>query len=139
MIKRPVIPINPIPTNTEIMELKLCFTISVSFVASNFGYFKLIVIPINEEVIGKMIDDITNNRIISQSNENFINIIISPIKIQGIIIMVAAATLYKIISIGFSGRLFKILKDLFSKEIILLVMDVINEVKQTNPNSISGI
>ena len=95
-----VIPIRTIPIKTEIIELILCFTISVSFVASNLGYFKLIMIPINSEVNG-IINVAINIRImLIKSNLNLIKIIISPIIIHGIMIVRDANTLYKTILKG---------------------------------------
>ena len=38
-----------IPINTEIIELILCFTISVSLLASNLGYFRLMINPITAD------------------------------------------------------------------------------------------
>ena len=44
-----ILPINiPIPENTPIIELILCFTTSVSLEAFIFGYFKLATKPIHE-------------------------------------------------------------------------------------------
>ena len=41
-----------IPLNTDIIELILCLTTSVSLVASILGYFKLITKPNNDEIVG---------------------------------------------------------------------------------------
>ena len=53
-----VAPSNPIPANTDIIELVLCFTTSALFSNSNFGYFKLIIIPIKCDTNGISIDNI---------------------------------------------------------------------------------
>ena len=120
------------------VELILCLTISVSFVASNLGYFKLAYIPINSDNNGKIIEEINSRIILVNLNLNFIKMIKSPISIHGSIITKAANTLYMIISIGLIGKLFNILIDLDSKDIIELVIDVINDVNVIIPNVTIG-
>ena len=138
IISNPVIAVKPIPINTDTKELKLCFTISVSLVASSLGYFKFTIIPIVSDTIGNMIEAITISKTISKLNEKNVKIIMSPIKIQGIIIVIADITLYNIISFALRGKLFKMLNVFPSSEIMELVIDVIKEVKQTAPNKANG-
>ena len=134
-----VIPSSVIPINTDSMELMLCFTTSVSFFASILGYFKLIIIPIVSDISGSRIDVISISAISNILNLNFINIKISPIRIQGIIIRTAVNIFAFTILIDFIGKLFKILNVFPSSDIIELVIDVIKLVKQMNPNSSVGI
>ena len=138
-IKRIVIPVNNIPVNTAIAELILCFTTSVSFSASIFGYFKFTIIPIVSETNGNIIDEIKiiNTSIILKLN--LINIIISPTTKTGTIIITAVNTLEIIILNEDTGKLFSILNDFPSNEIIELVIEDISDEKQTNPNKITGI
>ena len=137
--KNIVKPIIASPINTHIVELMLCFTTSVSFLASILGYFKFIIMPIVSDISGNKTDVISISNIFNILNLNFINISISPIKMHGIIISTAVNTLVFTIVVGFTGRLFKILNDLPSNDIIELVIDVIKLVKQMNPNNSVGI
>ena len=134
-----VIPIIPIPINTLIDELKLCFTTSVSFLASIFGYFKFMIIPIVSDISGSKIDDINISIIFIILNLNFINIIMSPINMNGNINNIAAFTFDFIISYGFTGKLFNILNVFPSRDIIELVIEVIKLVKHMKANSMTGI
>ena len=134
-----VSPDNIIPKNTAIDELMLCFTTSVSFSAFIFGYFRLINIPIVSDTSGNTIDAISIIIISKILKLNLINTIISPINMNGIIIITAVITLESRIVNGFTGKLFKILKDFPSNDIMELVIDDINDVKHTNPNSITAI
>ena len=134
-----VIPSKVIPMNTDSMELMLCFTTSVSFLASILGYFRFMIIPIVSDISGNKTDVISNSNIFNILNLNFININISPIRIHGIIIKTAVNTLVFTIVVAFTGRLFKILNDFPSNDIIELVIDVIKLVKQMNPNNSVGI
>ncbi len=134
-----VIPIIPIPINTLIDELKLCFTTSVSFLASIFGYFKFMIIPIVSDISGSKIDDINISIIFTKSNLNFINIIMSPINMNGNINDRAAFTFDFMISYGFIGKLFNMLNDFPSRDVIELVIYVIKLVKQMNPNIMTGM
>ena len=130
--------ISPIPIKTDNIELILCFTTSVGLVASNFGYFKFIIIPISSDTNGNIKDKISNNRMLIILNLNLINSIISPINIQGIITTKADITLYIIISNGFIGILFNILIALPSRDIIELVIEVIRAVNTNKPKLITG-
>ena len=134
-----VIPIKPIPANTDSPELKLCFTISVSFVASNLGYFKLNKIPISSDTNDNTTDDNNIKIILIKSNLNLIKIITSPTNINGNMIAIDVITIYKTILNVTTGRLFKILNDLLSKDIIELVIEVIKVVKHKKPNINNGV
>ena len=134
-----VIPSKVIPMNTDSMELMLCFTTSVSFLASILGYFRFMIIPIVSDISGNKTDVISNSNIFNILNLNFININIFHIRIHGIIIKTAVNTLVFTIVVAFTGRLFKILNDFPSNDIIELVIDVIKLVKQMNPNNSVGI
>ena len=79
----------------------LCFTTSVSFLASILGYFKFIIIPIVSAIKGNKIDASNIKKILNKSNLNLIKIIISPTNIQGSIIKRAVNTLDFTILYGF--------------------------------------
>ncbi len=91
----------PIPINTLIDELMLCFTTSVSFCASILGYFKLMIIPIVSDISGNNTDAISIKRIDNISSLKRINNIKSPIKIHGSIIIIAVNILAFTIVVGF--------------------------------------
>ena len=67
------------------------------------------------------------------------NSIISPINIKGTIIITADNTLYNTILNDFIGKLFNMLIELLSRDIIELVIEVINDAKPIKANIITGI
>ena len=103
------------------------------------GYFRFIIIPIVSDTSGNIIDAI--NIIIPCINvqPNLAIIIISPISINGIIIIIAVSTLDCIIVYGFKGKVFNTSKLFPSNEIIELVIEVINDAATINTNRASGI
>lgn len=126
------IPTN-IPINTDKPELILCFTTSVSDVASILGYFKFIKIPTNAVNVGIIIDA-NNIKIISIiATLNAIKKITSHTKITGVDIILLVKTLANNTFSGFTGKLFVMLKLFPSNEIIDDVIDVIHEINTTNP------
>jgi hypothetical protein len=117
-----------IPIMTDTNELILCFTTSVLFSASNFGYFKLIMIPIKCDTKGISTDNINNN---IDSMMLILNLIINtivPIINTGVVIIKLEYTFDINIVLTLTGNDFNILMLLPSKLITELVIDVIKAV-----------
>ena len=93
IISNPVIAVKPIPINTDIIELILCLTTSVSFLASILGYFKLTIIPIVDDINGNTAIATSIKSMLIKSNSNFINSKMLPASKTGIITKHAVNTL----------------------------------------------
>ena len=121
----------PIPINTDIIELILCFTTSVSLEAFLFGYFKLIISPIvaDNNIIIKLITNI--NIIYNKLGLNFIKNISSDIKMNGNSMINGYIILDFNISFSDTGRLFVILIVFPSSEIHDDVIEVIDKENST--------
>ena len=122
-----------IPINTDIIELMLCLTTSVSDVASILGYFKFINNPKIAVKVGIIIEATKINNMSIIFTLKTIKKIMSLIKITGIDIILLVKTLANNIFLGATGKLFVILKLFPSNEIIEDVIDVIHDVNTTNP------
>ena len=125
---------NIIPIVTAIKELALCFTTSDVLSQLNFGYLRLIIIPIKCDTKGIIIDSMIN------SNDSIIFILNLTIKTKlpinniGVVIVNAANTLLIKIVFVFIGNDFNILIFFPSKLITELVIDVMNDVNDIKMN-----
>lgn len=118
-----------IPDKVEIIELALCFIISVSLDAFIFGYFKFTINPKTATNIGSIID--INNELIISINENlneYIAIAL-PIIRKGIVIKMLFNILDFSIVLVLTGNDLSILILEPSKDILDEVIEVRHEVK----------
>ena len=127
------------PVNTETIELVLCLTTSVSFSASNLGYFRFIIIPIMHDINDRTIAIAINNNASIIDIWNLIININVPIIIAGNIITKLAYTLDIIIFLGSIGNDLSILIFFPSNDINELVIDVVNVPNRIIASAIEGI